>query len=214
MNYLSYTLNENTPCYGNGVHFKRQHDKCIEHGASCNQFTFTVSNHVGTHLDCPYHFDQSGLKVTDYPANFWMCQNVSLVEVNSGDMLINLRDYQSQIMKESDLVIVKTGFCHKRNEDVYWSSNPGILAESAKFLRDYCPQIKFLGMDVISLTSYLNRPEGARAHKAFLSHKEKPILIVEDMDLRKLNKAPKKVLISPLMISEADGGPVTIFSWD
>jgi kynurenine formamidase len=212
MQFLSYSLDEKTPTYGNGVHFKRVLDKCIEHGASCNQMTFSVSNHVGTHLDCPFHFDQEGLKVTDYAASFWECQNISLIETSAYDLLIDLEKYESQIKPNSDIVLVKTGFCNKRDQEIYWSANPGIAAKSADFLRRRCPQVKFLGMDLISLTSYVNREEGKKAHQAFLRH-QKPILIIEDMDLRTLTAAPQKVLISPLRITNADGGPVTVFSW-
>lgn len=176
--------------------------------------SFEVSNHLGTHLDCPYHFDQQGAKVTDYAADFWFCRKISLVEVPETELLIDLEKYKSQIKPESDLVLVKTGFCHKRSEQIYWSANPGISANSAEFLRSHCPAIKFLGMDFISLTSYLNRDEGKKAHQAFLKNKEKPILILEDMDLRGLFNSPREVLISPLRISDADGGPVTVFSWD
>lgn len=176
--------------------------------------TFSVSNHIGTHLDCPYHFDQKGLKVTDYAADFWFCRKISLVQVPETDMLIDLEKYKSQISPESDLVLVKTGFCHKRDQEIYWSENPGIAANSADFLRRHCPSIKFLGMDLISLTSYVNREEGKKAHQAFLKNADKPILIVEDMDLRGLLNSPKEVLISPLRITDADGGPVTVFSWD
>lgn len=214
MKFLSYQLDENTPTYGNGSRFKRVLDKCIEHGASCNQLTFTVGNHVGTHLDCPYHFSQDGLKVTDYPADFWLCRNISLVEVPESDMLIDLEKYKLQIRPDSDLVLIKTGFCHKRDQQVYWSENPGIASRSADFLRKHCPDIKFLGMDVISLTSYVNRDEGKKAHQSFLQNKEKAILLIEDMDLRDLLHAPNEVLISPLRISEADGGPVTVFCWN
>jgi arylformamidase len=212
--FLSYQLGEKTPSYGNGISFTRVIDKCIDHGASCNQMTFTMSNHLGTHLDCPYHFDATGFKVTDYSADFWFCQDVSLVETSPEDILIDLEKYKNQIKPTSELVIIKTGYCHRRNEEAYWKANPGVAATSADFLRSHCPNIKFLGMDVISLTSYLNREEGKKAHQAFLQKKEKSILLVEDMDLRKLTSAPSKVLISPLIMTEADGGPVTVFSWN
>lgn len=214
INFLSYQLDENSPSYGNGARFKRVLDKCIDRGSSCNQMTFEMSNHIGTHLDCPYHFDQQGLKVTDYPADFWFCRNISLVVIPETDMLIDLEKYKSQIKPESDLVLIKTGFCYKREQQVYWSENPGVASNSAEFLRNHCPLIKFLGMDLISLSSYTNREEGKKSHHAFLNNKEKSILIIEDMDLRDLLTSPDEVLISPLRITDADGGPVTVFSWN
>lgn len=218
MNFLSYHLDENTPTYGDGPHFLRKIDKCIEHGASCNQFTFTVSNHVGTHMDSPLHFDSSGKSVTDYPAEFWHCQKISLVHVPETDLreslLLDLVKYKDQIRPDSEMVLVKTGFCHIRNQERYWQKNPGVSSASADFLRSHCSKIRFLGLDVISLTSYEHRDEGKKAHQAFLQKKEKSILLIEDMDLRELIQAPSQVLISPLRIFNADGAPVTVFAWD
>lgn len=214
MQFLSYALDEQTPTYGDGAKFAKVIDKCIEHGSSCNQFTYTVSNHVGTHLDCPFHFDSNGKKVTDFEAAFWLCNKVSFIEVGSSQQLIDIELYVSQIDKDAELILIKTGFCHKRNEPAYWQTNPGITASSADFLRKNFLKLKFIGFDFISLTSFLHKDEGKKSHQAFLKNIEKPILIVEDMDLRSLSKAPAKVLISPLRISDADGGQVTVFAWD
>jgi arylformamidase len=211
--FLSYSLDEATPTYGNGLKFKRHMDKCIEHGASCNQFTFTVGNHVGTHLDCPKHFDQNGMSVTEYDANFWECYNISLVNIPESDLQIDLEKYKAQIDPKSEMVLLKTGFCYLREDERYWQANPGVIAASADFLRNHCPKLRFLGMDFISLTSYLNRDEGKKSHQAFLQNQEKSILLIEDMDLRNLSDAPTKVLVSLLRMIEADGGSVIVFVW-
>lgn len=214
MQFLSYPLDEQTPAYGDGAKFSKVVDKCIEHGSSCNQFTYTVSNHVGTHLDCPFHFDLNGKKVTDFEADFWICHKVSLVLPAANEVLIDLEKYAHQIDKDVEIILIKTGFCHKRGDPSYWQSNPGITASSADFLRKNFSKLKFVGFDFISLTSFLHKDEGKKSHQAFLKNSEKPILIVEDMDLRNLKVAPSKVLISPLRISGADGGQVTVFAWD
>ena len=65
---------------------------------------------------------------------------------------------------------------------------------------------------MISLTSKLNRVEGKKAHLDFLIKYE--ILILEDMNIQGLVRAPNKVIISPLQISDADGSPCNVISFD
>ena len=66
-------------------------------------------------------------------------------------------------------------------------------------------------MDFISLTSFQNRPLGRVAHRAFLGG-DRPLLLVEDMDLSRLDVHPKKMICTPLMIEKLDGCPVTVIA--
>ena len=54
---------------------------------------------------------------------------------------------------------------------------------------------------------------GREAHRAFLDPKS-PLLILEDMDLRALNKHSKieKIAIAPLRIAKCDGLPCTVLA--
>ena len=77
-----------------------------------------------------------------------------------------------------------------------------------------------IGLDTISLSAYSNRELGRLAHHAFLSKFNykgdnlDPILIVEDMDMSDLFQSPKKIIVSPILFKNADGAPVTIYSYD
>ena len=75
-------------------------------------------------------------------------------------------------------------------ERVYWENNPGISPELAQKLKDRLPSLRVLGADLISITSFQNRPTGRVTHKIFLN--EPSILLIEDMDLSKLNSYQKR----------------------
>jgi arylformamidase len=69
---LSYPISMDTPLYGNGEGIQLLKDKNLMNGDSCNTMHWSFPNHTGTHVDVPYHFNQNGKKITDYPANYWI----------------------------------------------------------------------------------------------------------------------------------------------
>jgi len=213
--FLSYFLSESTPGYGGnqGFFVKSSRDMCC--GDSCNQQEWRLTNHIGTHIDCPKHFDSNGKSLSDYPANFWHFDKINLIEITvNNKLLLNLEEYLDQISDDCEFLILKTGFCYKRSKQEYWEAGPGIDAASGELLRKRKPNLKVIGFDFISLTSYQFRTEGRLAHKAFL-HSEgegNPILIIEDMDLRQLENSPKYLVVAPTLVHEADGAQVTIFA--
>ena len=81
-------------------------------------------------------------------------------------------------------------------------------------MRENRPNIKIVGFDFISLTSWKYREEGKKAHHAFLNPEGigNPICIVEDMSLKNSNQQIKELIISPIIVSNSNGSPVTIFS--
>lgn len=214
--FLSYSYSDETPGYGGQKGFDSKSVKSILCGDSCNQLTFTMTNHIGTHIDTPRHFFKDGLSLTDYPAAFWCIEKMTVINLDlSPGTLITSEHLSDSLDNESELLIINTGFWKRRGEDIYWSNNPGLSKELGLFLRKNYPNLKIIGGDFISATSYSNRPEGKLAHQAFLDPKSDgtPIMIIEDMKLDQLNFKPNSIIISPLLLEKADGAPVTIFAF-
>ena len=78
MYYLSHILTDKTPAYGGDVEgaFKVKKVRSILEGHSCNAEQWSFSNHIGTHVDVPYHFFENGRKITDFPASFWLFEEI------------------------------------------------------------------------------------------------------------------------------------------
>ncbi len=213
--FLSHPLNLETPSYGNRTAFKVEHSSKISCCNSSNSQHWELPNHIGTHVDVPYHFDEEGKKITDYFPEDWIFNTPFYFEIKcEKNYILKLRDIEPYIPENCDLILIKTGFEFLRNQDEYWSSNPGIEPEIGMWLRNQRKNVKAIGFDFISLTSYSNRELGKTAHKAFLhsSYPGMPIRIIEDMKLSDLNITPKKVIVAPLLVDGADGSPVTIFA--
>ena len=215
--FLSYPLNDKAFGYGNGERFKLNKLSDMSTGSSSNNTSFQMPTHYGTHIDFPFHFAIDGKKSTDYNAGDFVFENVAVIEINSStvkDYLININDlHKVQLLKKNtDLLIVKTGFCAKRYTDEYWEKGLGFHLETADFLKQNLPNLRAIGFDLISLNSYQQRAHGREAHKEFL--KKNDVLIIEELDLNKVTETTNinKVIVSPLYMEDADGAPVTIFA--
>lgn len=217
---LSYALCNKTPVYGGGASPLIATGKRILNGDSCNTMEVSLTSHTGTHIDLPAHFDVSGKTLTDYPAKFWFVEEVECLFADRNrtflpgeliDSVMIEKLVRDDINYSAEVILLRTGFCEKREAEIYWKEPPGIDPNLPDFLRKSFPKLKFFGMDLISVSSFANREAGRKAHKAFLKHSN-PILPIEDMNLSRLPESLSNMLIAPLYIKEADGSPCTIFA--
>jgi kynurenine formamidase len=214
--YLSYPLDVSSPSYGNGNTLRLESGNSIARGDSCNTSIWHLPNHLGTHIDFPHHFVQRGKTVTDYNPKFWFFNSPCILDISpvSPGKIIGPDDINfKKIRNDVDLLIVKTGFCEFRKDNIYWENNPGFDPNLAALFRLQFPLLRIIGFDLISLSSFSNRAIGRKAHNHFLNHKN-PILLLEDMDLTLVNgnTVLPEVVISPLIVQGTDGSPCTVFA--
>ena len=206
--FLSYFLDENTPIYG-GIEnsFVIKSTNQIKNGDSSNNMHLSFPNHIGTHIDFPYHFNNEGKRCSDYPASFWYFSKIGFLNCKIED----IEKEAIKLPKDIEILIIKTGFGNKRGQDEYWQKQPVIPSGLAYFLKINFSKIRIFGFDLISLTSKLNREEGKKAHLDFLINND--ILVLEDMKLDELIQTPLNLIIAPLQVKNADGSPCNVFAW-
>lgn len=220
--YLSYVITKDSPRYGGNGSVNIPRTREISKGHTSNNSELHFATHLGTHIDAPYHFDDKGKTVDQYPPGFWICKQPFLInylatssEIIKVDTLLN---QLQNIPSSCDLLLINTQFSRFRNndEETYIFNNPGISPEVGTWLR-MNTAIKMIGFDFISLSSYAQRDLGRKAHQAFLSSLKinedslDPILIIEDMDLSRVKICPSKIIVSPLRFEISDGAPVTVY---
>lgn len=216
--FLSYQLSNETVGYGGQTTFNAKAIRVMANGDTCNESHWELSNHIGTHIDTPFHFSVDGKKISDFPASHWVYQNVQLIELSpeEGELILP-GNWSEGIDQKTELLIIKTGFCNRKDSREYWEKNPGLSKELAHWLRENRPNLRTIGFDLISITSYQHRPEGKIAHNAYLSpeHSGEPFTVIEDMDLSKVDSKTyiSKVVVSPMIVKDADGSPVTVFAF-
>jgi arylformamidase len=211
--YLSYFIDEQTPQYGGQDNISVNKLGEISKGASANSTHVDFPNHIGTHVDFPLHFSDSGNSINNYSPEFWVFNKVHLSHYTAGDdEIIDESKLNLEVIPETtDLLLIRTGFGLYRGQHKYWRNNPGLSPTLATKLKVRCPNLRAIGFDFISLSSYQNRELGRLAHKEFLIKND--ILIIEDMKLMSLgDNRIKTVTALPLLIRNIDGAPITVIA--
>ncbi len=212
--FLSHTIAATNPSYGSckkNIELKRLRSSSA--GDSCSTFWFSMENHLGTHIDCPAHFFDNGMKVVDYPADFWIFHKPQIIAVKAGPgEIISKEGLSEDVNPESDLLIFKSGWSKRRDEGEYCLRNPGIEPALGVWLRKSFPNIRALGIDWVSVSSYVHRDIGRKAHFEFLNPAGAghPILLIEDMDIPEDLQSLNQIWALPLRVEELDSSPCTI----
>lgn len=216
---LSHLLKNDTPSYGNRDNFSIEYTSKISEGATANSSKWIFSsNHLGTHIDAPYHFNEDGKKTFEIPFCDYFFENVLLVDIHCKDAkLIEPSDFsvfENLTTDNIDLLLIRTHYEQFRETDKYWNDNPGLAPELANYFRINFPKLRCVGFDFISLTSWKFREEGRKSHRAFLSPENgsKEILVIEDMKLADADNMIKRVIVAPLFVEDGNGSAVTIFA--
>lgn len=192
-------------------------DKNIMKGDSCNTSILKFHNHSGTHVDTPKHFWNEGRSIADYNIDDLIFSSPLVIDCpKSPKEMINIKDLTGfeKELGNCDILFLRTGFWKYRNKEIYRLENPGILPETADYIRSEFENIRCIGIDSISVSSYSNRELGRKAHSIFLKKNEytgEPVLLLEDLDLtRKDLDKLKTILICPLMIENIDSAPCMV----
>ena len=158
-----------------------------------------------------YEVIEDGKAVDSFSGQDWIF-NRSLVlniEIKPGQLIEPIHSSANDINNQTEFILFKTGFEQFRGKDVYWRENPGLAPELAEFLIAKCPNLRAVGMDFISISSFKHKEKGRMAHELFL---KREILIFEDMRLCELQSYSRldKIIALPLRFQNGDGAPVSI----
>lgn len=216
---LSHALDENTPLYGSiPAHHVFPYSE-ISKGDAVNTVVISIHNHTGTHIDAPKHFIDDGKQISEFTLDELIFTNPVMVNcLKDGAELIVPDDlkHASQMFQKNDCLLLCTGFGKYRGEERYRAYNPGIAPETILWIRKEYPNIRCIGIDSISISSFQHRNEGIEAHKAAFSIKKglgEPLLLIEDMNLRALsNSKLKLVIVFPWQVNGIDSAPCTVLA--
>ena len=212
--YLSYKLSPLIPGYGSiGQKLELCKINSIAKGDSCNTFKIGMENHWGTHVDCPAHFFTHGAKVADYSCDFWFFKKPQVIKIIAlPGQIIRKEDIQGSIIPETDLILFQSGWGEFRGENTYSFNNPGLNPGLGQWLRTNYPNVRAIGIDWVSISSFQHRELGRNAHRAFLDVKGEgnSILLIEDMNLSTDLSCLTEVWVAPLQIEEIDSAPCTV----
>lgn len=211
---LSHHLSTSTPGFAGGDSLKIIAVKEISSGGSSNNYDIVMPCHLGTHVDAPKHFNDSGRPIASYSINDLVFNRPALIEVPKGSNELIIRSDLEQfeeLISRTDLLLLRTGFQKFRDADprVYSSENPGVSAEAAKYLINFSG-LRAIGFDFISLSSVSHREEGRMAHRVLLTARD--FFIIEDMDLAFCHPSMQRIIVAPLFIEGVDSAPCSVLA--
>ncbi len=216
---LSYPVNATTPMYGSAPQPLLTPYSQIAKGDASNSYIITVHNHTGTHIDAPKHFVENGRSISELLQNELIFKNPVIIDCpKDSATLISHADLQaSSLLQVNDCLLLRTGFGQYRYEEKYRTHNPGIAPETILWIRRAYQNIRCIGIDSISISSFQNRNAGREAHKAAfmeMNGLSKPLFLIEDMDLEALSSHDilKKVIIIPWQINGIDSAPCIVLA--
>lgn len=216
---LSHTIDENTPLYGNTPAPRILSHSRISNGDSSNTSILSIHNHTGTHIDAPKHFIDDGKAISEYTLDELVFNNPIIVDCPKDDAsLITSDDLQhtSHMLQNSDCLLLRTGFGRFRSEERYRTHNPGIAPETILWIRREYQNIRCIGIDSISISSFQHRSAGREAHKAAFVIETglgEPLLLIEDMDLDVLSSSELKyVIVFPWQVNNIDSAPCNVLA--
>ncbi len=215
---LSHIISHSTPSYGNRDRVLIKDNSSIQKGETANSSSWTfTNNHIGTHIDAPYHFCEKGKKTYEIAIDDYIFNHVQLIDIPcTGAKLIGISDLEKipGLQKDIELLLIRTSFEKFRGEEKYWNDSPGISAELAGYFRKNYSRLRCIGFDFISITSWKYRAEGRESHQAFLCPEagESIIMAIEDMSLEGVNSNLNWVIAAPLFVEDGNGGAITVFA--
>jgi len=164
---------------------------------SVNIGKLSTSTHMGTHIDAPFHFDDNGLKVLDLSIDIYI-GHARVVDV-SGKESIGRADLENIDFGGAERILLKTGS----------RPDPNVFPETFTYLRtDIGALLKERGVRLIGVDTPSVDPETSKTVSAHHALNDNGVMILENIDLSKVDAGDYELIALPLPIKEGDGSPV------
>jgi len=179
-----------------------------------------IENHRGTHVDAPAHFIKDGKKISDYdPKELVFIRPLIIDCPKDAGELIEIGDINRVDITDSDCIFFRTGFGKYResNTEKYIIQNPGIAPKTISWIRGRFPDVRCLGIDSISISSYQKPELGTESHIGAFNENEnlgRPLLLIEDLNLDVLSgdDKVKRIFVFPWFIGSVDSAPCSVLA--
>jgi kynurenine formamidase len=170
--------------------------------------------HTGTHIDAPWHFNDTGRRIMDFGIGDFVFSKVLLVDIPAEAWqpvpLDALKPFESRLAA-CDALLIRSGFAafRRSDPDQYVEATPGLSVETARFLAGF-PGLRCIGVDFISVENVKKGREiGFPVHHALLDRTE-PIILLEDADLAAAaDRTIIRLYLFPLRMEGLEASPVT-----
>jgi kynurenine formamidase len=217
---LSHTLEVGGPAFGRESNLALEPRASIARGDAYHGFMMHIYNHDGTHMDAPYHFNIEGKKVADLALDELIFNRPLVLDFpksEAGLITLNELEPHADAISESDLLMLRTGYCRFRssNPRKYSYDPPCLAPAAARYIIESCPSVKGVAIDSVSIGSPVFKQETVETHRILTGYRgygSRYVLIFEDVNMDFDLSALKRVFVTPLFVEQIDGAPCTIIA--
>jgi kynurenine formamidase len=174
-----------------------------------------VANHTGTHVDSPCHVVDGAICITDFRPEELIFTRPTVIDLRLPDATVvmpsHLEPFIGQL-QQADLALFRFGYGEVRRTDPQRFSTrcPGFGVESACWLRQSCPKLRAMGLDVPSVAVIASLESTMLAHNELLAGGGRRFLIIEEMNLDRDLSRLVEVRVNPWLVQGMDSGPCSI----
>lgn len=205
---LSVSLNQQTQVYPGDPAVEFSVHSTVERDGF-NLLTVHMGSQTGTHVDAPYHFDDSTARIDELPLERFMGQGV-IVDVSAagarGPITWEYIEPAAASMEPGCIVLLHTGWSAHYGTDRYFD-HPYLDAEACRQL--LALGVRTIGIDAINLDE---TPDESHAGVGFPCHHliaEAAGVIIENLtNLAAVTFSHPVISVLPLAFTGADGAPV------
>lgn len=168
----------------------------------------TMSTHVGTHIEFPFHHLKDGADAANYPIDRLVGEAIVLdFSHKSNGESISLEEVMShkERIKEGDIIFIRTDMDKLFRTD-RWDECPFLTVEAMDYLISFKPKI--IGTDAAGF----ELPGTDYQPNHFSMFKNNIAMVESATNLSKIGNERVSIIILPLLIEEMDACPVRIIA--
>jgi arylformamidase len=185
--------------------FKKEPVSQIQTGDDFNLTRITMGTHLGTHVDPPAHYLETGATVDQLPLETLVGPGV--VADLRGCSQIDRRALEQASIADYNRVLMKTNNGPLLLESPFQQDYDHLTEDGARYLVE--SKVRLVGIDYLSIENHAN--PGSPVHHILL---EAGVLVVEGVHLLDIPPGEYEVFCLPLKIKGADGAPARIILRD
>jgi arylformamidase len=195
---ISQTIAEKMAVWPGDRKFRSRPTMRIKKGGSCNVAEISMSTHTGTHLDAPYHFDDSGADIASVPLHRYI--GPARVVTPGCERCIAACDLQSFDWQGVERVLFRTRL-RDLTPDRFDRDYVYLARDGAEYLSAL--GLLLIGTDAPSIDPFASKD--LQAHKELLSRE---VAILEGLRLEGVPDGDYELICLPLRLAGLDGSPV------
>lgn len=199
---ITVPISADLPVYPGDPKIEIQRILSLEAGDVANVSHLSCGSHIGTHVDPPAHFVRDAIALDELPLDVL----IGIARVaDVGDVaVIDLDVVKSIDLRGVTRILFKTRNSHLWNTPHEFERNFVYLdTPAAEFL--VAAGVKLVGIDYLSIEKF--NFDAPTTHLALLGN---DVIVVEGLDLSKVDPGDYELICLPIKIKEGDGGPARV----